>query len=51
MTTNVVRLEQNRNMYKISAKKLQKGQQMANLCSDENTIKMDIKEIGLDIRI
>jgi hypothetical protein len=38
-------------LYKILAKKLQKGQNGANLCSGENNIKMDIKEIGRDVQI
>jgi hypothetical protein len=44
LTGNVVRLGENRKMYRVLAKKLQKGQNVAKLSSDENTIKMDIKE-------
>jgi len=49
LTGNVVRLEENREMYRIVAKKLQKGQHVANLSSNENNIKTDIKERGRDI--
>jgi hypothetical protein len=38
-------------MYKILAKKLQKGQHVANLRSGENNIKIDNKEIERDVQI
>ena len=49
MTGNVVHLGENRKMYRILAKKLQKGLHVANTSSDENNIKLDIKEREGDI--
>jgi hypothetical protein len=49
LTGNVVHLGENRKMYRILAKKLQKGLHVANTSSDENNIKLDIKEREGDI--